>query len=404
MQPARAEDMFKAMTTSDVHFPDTFLWGTATSAYQIEGGGTTTDWWRFERTEGTIAVEPCGDACDSWHRYEEDLDLIASLGLNAYRFSLEWARIEPEQGNFSSEALEHYRDVIDACQRRSILAVVTLHHFTLPLWVADAGGFESPQIPTWMGDYAKAVVDALGDRIDMACTINEPNIVALMGYLMGHFPPAVTDWDRFAKVNEALRACHDAMRDALRDGPGNFPIGFCLSMQEYEAADGGEELLAMLVNEMEDHYLRTLGDDDFIGVQCYTKIQIGPDGLVPPSGERTEMGYLFWPQCVEYTVRKVAHISELPIFVTENGIGTNDDTQRIRYLTEALRGVRHLKNDGIDVRGYFQWSLLDNFEWSLGYGPKFGIVAVDRTTFQRTMKPSARWYGDTTRNFPQSVE
>jgi beta-glucosidase len=392
------------VTSRDLHFPDHFLWGTATSAYQIEGGGTNTDWWRFEHGENTTTTEPCGDACDSWNRYEEDLDIVQSLGLGAYRFSIEWARIEPAQGTFSSEALAHYRLMLEACRRRSITAVVTLHHFTLPLWVADAGGFEHPDVATWMGDYARVVADALGDLIDVGCTVNEPNIVALMGYLRGDFPPAVKDWGRFAAVHETMRACHRTMRDALRAGPGDYPVGLCLSMQEYEAVSGGEALLATLVEEMEDKYLRELGDEDFVGVQCYTKIQLGPDGLVPSRGELTEMGYLFWPQCVEYTARKAARMTGRPIIVTENGIGTNDDDQRIRYLTEALRGVKAMLDDGLDVRGYFQWSLLDNFEWSLGYGPKFGIVAVDRVTFARTPKPSARWFSEIAQSFPDGLE
>jgi beta-glucosidase len=205
-------------------------------------------------------------------------------------------------------------------------------------------------------------------------------------------------------VNKVMRTCHVAMRDALRAGPGNFPIGLCLSMQEWEAVEGGGDLVAMMVREMEDDYLSSLSGDDFVGVQCYTKVQLGPEGLVPSTGELTEMGYLFWPQCVEYTVRRAAQATELPILITENGIGTNDDTQRIRYLEQALRGVKHTQEDGIDVRGYFQWSLLDNFEWALGYGPKFGIVAVDRTTFARTPKPSAQWYAETTRAYPESIE
>ncbi len=391
------------MVRRDVHFPEGFYWGTATSAYQIEGGADNTDWWRFEHAEDATTVEPCGDACDSWNRYEEDLDLVASFGLNAYRFSLEWARIEPEPGQFSSEAFEHYRAVLDACHRRSILAVVTLHHFTLPLWVADAGGFENPDIVGWLGRYATHVGERLGDLIDIACTVNEPNIVALMGYFMGHFPPAVTDWARFSAVNATMRDCHRVMRDALRAGPGHFPIGLCLSMQEYEAIEGGEELVAMLVAEMEDQYLDQLDDEDFVGVQCYTKIQLGPEGLVAPTGEVTEMGYLFWPQCVESTARKAARRGGRPIIITENGIGTNDDDQRIRYLSEALRGVKRMLDDGIDLRGYFQWSLLDNFEWALGYGPKFGLVAVDRASFARTAKPSAQWYREATKNFPDGL-
>jgi beta-glucosidase len=388
------------MTQRDVHFPDRFSWGTSTSGYQTEGGGSNTDWWRYERAEGTHCEEECGDACDSWNRYEEDLDLLVELGLNSYRLSVEWARIEPQRGVIDSEALAHYRRMLEACRARDILPVVTLHHFTLPLWVADLGGFESPEIAALMGSYALVVGDALGDLIGIACTVNEPNIVALMGYLMGLFPPALSDWKRFSNVNVALRACHVAMRDALRSLPGNYPIGLTLSMHEYEALPGGEELVESIRDEEEDRYLRAVGDDDYIGVQCYTKLVFGPDGLIAhPEGELTEMGYLFWPQSVEYTIRRTASMVNIPIIMTENGIGTNDDEQRIRYLTAALDGLSNVIDDGIDVRGYFQWSLLDNFEWTFGYRPKFGIVAVDRTTFERTPKPSARWYAEATKTF-----
>jgi beta-glucosidase len=377
-----------------------FLWGTSTSAYQIEGGNTNCDWWRYERSEGTHAVEVCGDACDSWNRYEEDLDILAGLGLNAFRLSVEWARIEPEHGVFSREALEHYRRVLEACHTRGVTPVVTLHHFTLPLWVADAGGFESPDIASWMAAYARVVAAALGDLIGVACTINEPNIVAIMGYLIGLFPPQVTSWDRFVAVNATLRACHVAMRDELKAGPGDYPVGLPLSMQEYEAVAGFEDQLSSFREEMEDKYLTSLRGEDYVGVQCYTKLVVGPDGVVTePDGEVTDMGYLYWPQCVYYTVRRAIELSGAPIIVTENGIGTADDTQRIRYLDEALRGVRALLDDGLDVRGYFQWSLLDNFEWTFGYRPRFGLIEVDRTTFVRTPKPSAQWFAHAVSNF-----
>ncbi|NNN02372.1 MAG: family 1 glycosylhydrolase [Acidimicrobiaceae bacterium] len=388
------------MDARRTRLPEGFSWGTSTSAYQIEGGGDNTDWWRFERTPGTAAVELCGDACDSWHRYEEDLDLITRLGLDSFRLSIEWARIEPTRGNFSREAIEHYRDVLNACHSRQIKAVVTLHHFTLPLWVADAGGFENPETVAWIAQYARVVATELGALIDVACTINEPNIVALMGYLTAMFPPQVRSWERFVAVNRIMRDCHRAMREALRSVVPDLPVGLPLSMQEYEAQPGGEGLVESLRREMEDEYLQVVADDDYLGVQCYTKLIIGPDGLVErPEGELTEMGYLFWPQSVEYTVRRAAQFIDIPIIVTENGIGTNDDQQRIRYLEQALQGLRRTIDDGIDVRGYFQWSLLDNFEWSLGYAPKFGIVAVDRTTFARTPKASAQWFAEAARAF-----
>jgi beta-glucosidase len=388
------------MTDPEASFPGEFLWGTATSAYQIEGDNTNSDWWGYERAPHTRAVEPSGDACDSWHRYEEDLDLVHSLGLNAFRFSIEWARVEPGPGTISTDALDHYRAVIEACLARDVVPVVTLHHFTLPQWVADAGGFEGSDIVSLMADYARVVSRALGDGIGVACTINEPNIVTLFGYLNGLFPPQVTSWERFVRANDTMRECHAAMRDVLKDGPGNFPVGLPLSMQEYQALPGFEHQMESFRAEMEDKYLEAVREDDYVGVQCYTKVLIGADGAVAdPEGETTDMGYLYWPQCVEYTVRRAINLAGVPVIVTENGIGTADDRQRIRYVGDALAGLHSLLDDGLDVRGYFQWSLLDNFEWTLGYRPKFGIVEVDRTTFARTLKPSATWYAKATRNF-----
>jgi beta-glucosidase len=388
------------MTDREASFPGEFLWGTATSAYQIEGDNTNSDWWSYERAHDTRAVEPSGDACDSWHRYDEDLDLVQSLGLNAFRFSIEWARVEPSRGTISTEAIDHYRAVIEGCLSRDIVPVVTLHHFTLPQWVADAGGFESPDIVSWMANYSRVVSQALGDGIGVACTINEPNIVTVFGYLNGLFPPQVTSWERFVRANETMRECHAAMRDVLKEGPGDFPVGLPLSMQEYEALPGFEHQMESFRAEMEDRYLDAVREDDYVGVQCYTKLLIGADGAVThPDGETTDMGYLYWPQCVEYTVRRAIDLAGVPVIVTENGIGTADDRQRIRYVGDALEGLRSLLDDGLDVRGYFQWSLLDNFEWALGYRPKFGIVEVDRTTFARTPKPSADWYARATRTF-----
>ena len=386
------------MSDPERPFPHPFLFGTATAAYQVEGHNELTDWWRFERREASPAIEVCGDACDSWHRWPEDLDIVADLGLNAYRFSIEWARIEPARGRIDRDALAHYRAMLDGCHERGIAPVVTLHHFTLPLWVADAGGFESPDIVEWMASYAGLVGEELGERISVACTINEPNIVAAMGYLAAMFPPGESDGDRFVAVNETLRRAHRAMVEALRAGPGDYPIGMTLSMAEYEALEGGEAALATYVAQMEDEYLRALGDDDFLGVQCYTKHLVGPDGLVwGGEGELTEMGYLFWPQSVAATLRRAASFTSIPLVVTENGIGTHDDDQRIRYLTRALESLDEVRREGLDVRGYFQWSLLDNFEWVLGYGPHFGIVAVDRASFARTRKPSAAWYAEAVR-------
>lgn len=383
---------------TELSFPKGFLWGTATAAHQIEGNNTNSDWWRHEQTSGAVA-EPSGDACDSFHLYEQDLDIVASLGLNSYRFSIEWARLEPADGQFSQATFNHYRKVLEACHARNLVPVVTLHHFTLPLWVADAGGFESPMIATWLGRYAAKVAEQLGDLIGIACTINEPNIVSVMGYRYGIFPPMVRDAERYEKVHVAMRTSHTAMVEGLKSRGHRYPVGLTLSMSEYVALDGAQEKMEKIRLEMEDKYLEHVRGDDFMGVQCYSKSVIAPKGEVfHHDGDVTDMGYPYWPQCVEHTLRRAADVARVPLIMTENGIAATDDTRRIAYLNEALRGLHRVVSDGIDVRGYYQWSLMDNFEWSLGYKMQFGIVAVDRHTFARTPKPSAHWYGQVAKN------
>ncbi len=379
----------------DLRFPDGFLWGTATAAHQVEGGNWNSDWWAFEHERPDLCTEPSGDACDSFHRWPEDLDLVSSLGFGAYRFSLEWSRIEPAEGEFSLAALEHYRAVCAGCRERGLVPVVTFNHFTLPRWLAAEGGWESSSAPARFGRFCERVVRHVGDLVGWACTLNEPNIVALMGYGYGIFPPAVADWDRRRGVNTALCLAHRLAVEALRAGPGEFPVGLTLSMNDYQALPGGEDRLAQLRRDSEDVYLEATAGDDFVGVQTYSRARVDASGMLGPEPgvPVTQMGYEFWPQALEATVRRAAAVSGLPVLVTENGIGTADDAQRRAYVSEALAGVRRCLDDGIDVRGYVYWSLLDNFEWVLGYGPTFGLVAVDRDTFARTPKPSASWLG-----------
>jgi len=379
-----------------VEFPHGFLWGTATAAHQIEGGNVNNDWWAFEHDPSSGCVESSGDACDSFHRWREDVDLVAELGLGAYRFSLEWSRIEPAEGEFSVAALDHYRRICAACHGHGLQPVVTFHHFTTPRWLAERGGWESPDAPDRFARFVERSVAHLGDLIGWACTINEPNAAAVMGYTLGGFPPGVKDAiDRNLAVNGAFVRAHRLAVEALRAGPGAFPVGLTLSMAEMVAVEGGERFRDAAQQLLEDQFLEATGGDDFVGVQAYTRLRFGPGGLA--QGEKgvplTQMGYEYWPQAVAFTVRRAAAATGLPVLVTESGIGTEDDRQRIAYLHEALRGVRACLDDGIDVRGYFVWSLLDNFEWNSGYGPKFGIVAVDRATFERRPKPSAHWFG-----------
>lgn len=384
----------------DLHFPEGFLWGTATAAHQIEGGNVNNDWWAFEHDPAGICLEPSGDACDSFHRWPEDLDLVASLGFGAYRFSLEWSRIEPEEGEWSRAALEHYRRVCIGCHERGLVPLVTFHHFTTPRWLAARGGWEAADAPERFARLCERAVAHLGDVIGWACTINEPNIVAMMGYGYGIFPPAVQDWDRRRSVNDAFCRAHRLAVDALRAGPGRFGVGLTLSMNDWHALPGGEARLEELRAESEDVYLHCTAGDDFVGVQTYSRVRVDASGMLGPEPgvAVTQMGYELWPESLEATVRRAAAVTGLPVLVTENGIGTADDAQRRHYVTEALVGLHRSINDGVDVRGYVYWSLLDNFEWVLGYGPTFGLVQVDRESFTRTPKPSASWLGAVARS------
>jgi beta-glucosidase len=352
---------------SDLAFPEGFLWGTATAAHQIEGGNVNNDWWEWEHNPNSGCAESSGDACDSFHRWPEDIELVAAMGLGAYRFSLEWSRIEPSEGEFSIAALDHYRRMCAACREAGIAPVVTFHHFTTPTWLARRGGWEAADIPEMFARFVAKATAHFGDLIGWGCTINELNLIGTMGYGLGSSPPGVEDFVRNLAVNDLVARAHRGAVEAIRSGPGDFPVGLTLSMDEMVAEPGG---------------------------QCYSRVHMGPEGQAPndPTVPVTQMGYEYWPQGVEHCARRAAALTGLPVLLTESGIATDNDTERIAYITEALRGVRRALDDGVDIRGYFVWSLLDNFEWSSGFTPKFGLHSVDPQSFERRAKPSASWY------------
>jgi beta-glucosidase len=376
-------------------FPDGFLWGTATAAHQVEGGNWNNDWWAFEHQPGSGVAEPSGDACDHWHRWPEDIRMLADLGFRAYRFSIEWSRIEPEEGEFSAATLDHYRRMCAACWEAGMEPVVTFHHFSSPRWVAAEGGWAEPAAADRFARFCERAARHLGDVIARACTINEPNIVAHHGYLSGRFPPGAHDPDLRRRAVEVFVDAHGKAVQAIKAGPGDAPVGITLAMSDYQAVDGGEAKLAELRGEDEDPFLEAARGDDFIGVQTYSRRRVGPDGPLDPEPgvPLTMMGYEYWPQALGATVRRAAEVAGVPVLVTENGIATDDDTERVRFVHRALESVLDCLADGIDVRGYCYWSALDNFEWAFGYRPTFGLVAVDRATQVRAPKPSASWLG-----------
>jgi beta-glucosidase len=392
----------------------------AGAAHQVEGNNINSDAWVLEHVPGSPYVEPSGDACDHYHRYPQDIALIASLGFNTYRFSIEWARIEPEEGEFSYAALEHYRRMLAACHEHQLTPVVTYHHFTSPRWFAAKGGWEVLANADYFARYCGRATAHLGDLIGAGCTLNEPN-VGLLIQQMGHLPPddvlanapfrsaaaRAVGSDTFAAFPNCRQApardtflkAHRLAFDAIKAGPGEFPVGMTLAMADHQAVPGGEAARDRMRGAVDDVFLDSARPDDFIGVQTYTRMRHGAEGALPPEEgvERTQMGYEFWPEAMENTIRYAASYTGRPVLVTENGIGTEDDTRRIEYVRRALAGVGRCLRDGIDVRGYCYWSVFDNFEWSLGYRPKFGLIAVDRTTQERRVKPSANWLGDIAR-------
>lgn len=378
-----------------------FIWGVATSAHQVEGNNVASDWWAWEQRPDGPCVEPSGDACDHLHRYGEDIALAAELGFNTYRFSLEWARIEPERGAVSRAMLDHYRRVLEACHEHGLRPLPTFNHFTLPRWVAEAGGWEEPDTSELFARYCAVAADHLGDLFDIALDINEPNILALLSYEVGWFPPGKTDRGARERVSKELIRAHSLATQAIRSAAARVEVGWAVGMTDFHALDGGRAPLDEIRAWREDVFLEAASYDDFIGVNAYTRHQVGPGGIVaPPEGaELTLTGWEFWPGALEVTVRRAAEVLPgTPIIVTENGIGTDDDERRIAYVTEALEGLRRCRTAGIDVGGYIYWSLLDNFEWNEGYRPTFGLVEVDRKTFERRVRPSARWLGEIVRD------
>jgi len=403
------------------NFPDNFFWGTATAAHQVEGNNINSDGWVLEHVPGSIFAEPSGDACDHYHRYPSDIALLAELGFNMYRFSIEWARIEPEEGEFSKAEIEHYRRMLEICQEYGLIPMVTFHHFTSPRWLIGKGGWESDKTPDRFARYCETVTRHLGHLIGAACTLNEANLpgllqkigipsiqeqrqapwVAAAAKAFGIVPEQLAPFQLSysSKTVEVMLSAHRMGFEAIKAASGKFPVGLTLAIQDVQAGPGGEAVAEAVCQEIYEPYFASVRGDDFLGVQTYSRTRFGPEGTLPPEEglELTQMGYEFWPEALEASIRYAIAKTGLPVIVTENGLATTDDTRRVEYVQRALQGVVNCLKDGLDVRGYTYWSAFDNFEWVFGYRPTFGLIAVDRQTQGRTVKPSAHWLGNIAR-------
>ncbi|MFM0503535.1 glycoside hydrolase family 1 protein [Paraburkholderia caffeinilytica] len=391
-----------------------FLWGTAISGHQSEGNNLNSDIWLAEHVQPTVFSQPSRDACDSYHRYAEDISIVADLGLNCYRFGIEWSRIEPEPGQFSAAELDRYARMIDLCVERGIAPMLTYSHFTVPRWFAARGGFEVPDSADLFARYAEVVTRRLGEHVVAATPFNEANIQRLMRTLLPN-PAARPVIDAmlaacakqcgsarfssllFAEVEKTEAHLVDAHRkatQAIKAGPGNFPVGVSLTMQDIQGI-GENNLAGAVIDSLYGPWLDEAANADFIGVQTYTRVRVDAQGHVSPpaDAEMTEAGYEYYPQALGSTIRFAAKRTGKPVYVTESGIATSHDTRRVAFIDAALNELQNCIADGIDVKSYIHWSLLDNFEWSSGYSQHFGLVEVDPTTFRRTPKPSAHHLG-----------
>ena len=417
--------------------PKTFFVGASTAAHQVEGNNIHSDYWAQEHMEYTSFNEPSGEACDHYHRYAEDIKLMAKAGLNAYRFSIEWARVEPKPGEFDEAEIEHYRDVIRCCRENGIEPIVTMHHFTSPKWLIEQGGWENEATVEKFAAYCRYVTEKLGDELNYVCTINEANMglqIAAISrrYMMmmqkkqkaegqvqvginlqnpfmermkkqamenmqvfGTAQPQVFVSSRTPEGDILVMKAHQAAKAAMKAVNPNLKIGITLSLHDIQAQPGGEENALKEWTEEFLHYVPYIKDDDFFGLQNYTRTLMGPEGSLPvPDGaETTQMDYEYYPEGLAHVIRKVYEALPIPIMVTENGIATADDTRRVAFITEAMKGIEGCIEDGIPVLGYCHWSLMDNFEWQKGFSMTFGLIAVDRTTQTRLPKPSLEFLG-----------
>lgn len=414
------------MTAAVLSFPEGFLWGTATAAHQVEGGNTNNDWYAWEQQPGRIRNEDrAGMACDWWHRAEEDFDRARELGQNSHRLSLEWSRLEPRPGEWDTTAFARYRQMLAGLRQRHLEPMVTLYHFTLPIWVAEQGGWRNPQTIGHFVRYVERVTQELGDLVTLWCTINEPVVYAYMGYLRGVWPPGRQSFPEAIKVLRHLLLAHGEAYRLIHALQGNAQVGLVKNMMYIEPWRADSWLdrkwagyMNRLYNELsliavtEGRFLPPLGMDrvpklmdsvDFLGVNYYSRFLFGVDKRqwmnsfnprLNPAGiiSDNQYGEIF-PAGLYHVLQHVRRYGK-PIYITENGLPDEDDDLRPYFILTHLQQVWRAIQDGVPVRGYYHWSLVDNFEWSEGYRMRFGLIEVDFGTQERRVRRSGRLYAE----------
>jgi len=359
-----------------INFPKNFLWGSATAAYQVEGNNINSDWEKYPPKKGH---GPAGRACDHYNRFNKDFDLAKQLNQNAHRLSIEWARIEPKQGEFSQKEIEHYREVLKALKQRGFKIMLTLHHFTLPCWFADMGGFAKRKNLIYFQRYAEKVLDEYKDLVDFWITINEPMIFSWQGYCPGIWPPEKRSVFLYLKISNNLTKVHKKVYNSFHKQ--GVLVGIAKNCTYFPP-------LFRFIGLWQNHWFlkRIKNYQDFIGLNYYSPYKIKTKKI-------SDMGWSIYPKGIYFLLKSLKKYNK-PIYITENGIADADDSRRKDFIETHLEQVHRAIEQGADVRGYFYWSLMDNFEWADGYGQRFGLIEVNYNTMARKIRKSAQFYSE----------
>ncbi len=412
-------------------FSNDFIFGTAVASYQVEGDIYNNDWTIWENDKNSKYEEPCGEACKHYELINTDIELLKNLGIKAFRFSIEWSRVEPFKNKYNDEAISHYVEKAKKLLSENITPIITFHHFTTPQWVHEEGSWANSNVVEYFNNYVEKLMKSLPEQVVYFNTINEPGIFTFFGYFSTNkFPPGIADEKIFFKASNNVIDAHKKARDTIKKYRPNGKVGMTHALQEWED-DDNKRIKQYLKYNLEDKFLEASKDDDFVGLQTYTIVRFpksillsiatpvlldiplirrfilprilqifaGRNGRIDENTRTTKMGYEYRPEAVLYNIKRLSKYFEgKDIFITENGIATDNDAERIEFVSAVLLDIHNYLESNNNVIGYLYWSLLDNFEWDLGYQMNFGLVEVDKQTFQRKPHKSAVWFGKISKN------
>ncbi|MDN5835162.1 MAG: family 1 glycosylhydrolase [bacterium] len=402
-------------------FPKRFLWGAATSAHQVEGG-TSNQWTSWEHHNApTLAAQSqyvygsldnwdslkaeaqkpsnylSGRAVDSYNRIEDDVALIKKMNMNAYRFSIEWSRVEPSENTWDSDAIDHYKDYIKLLKKHDIEPIITLFHFTLPDWFQSIGGFAKRRNVKYFERFARKIVSELGVTIRYIVTINEPEVYASASYYQGDWPPNLTSRYKWWRVINNLAYAHRRVARTIHGLNRRYRVSIAKNSSYFYPGDDAwlSRLSARVMQYTHNDYFlkKVIKSCDYIGLNYYFSNRVYGYRVHNQQDNLSDLAWSMDPSDIQFVLEQLSSKYKLPILITENGLADSDDSRRKWWISETISAMQSARNNGVDLIGYLHWSLLDNFEWNKGYWPKFGLASVNKDTLDRTLRPSAVWFG-----------